>query len=164
MSKRQPTRLIKLNPLTSTKPVQTRDAAIPLPPRYRSRGSDLPRVQDVTDPAIRSLLFGPFAQIDHHQHYGSGFGARPNVIHHDPGCAGDRGCTRGGNDDLTNSVHPSSTCSTKDDSGSGEHDISSHGGYEAFGHAGTDTIGFGGGHGLDIAGGDGGGHGGGGCD
>ncbi|KAL1798795.1 hypothetical protein ACET3X_002832 [Alternaria dauci] len=50
--KRRLARLIKLNPLASTKPVQTRDASIPLPPKYRSRDSNIPRVQDVTDPAM----------------------------------------------------------------------------------------------------------------
>ncbi|KAG9194782.1 hypothetical protein G6011_04817 [Alternaria panax] len=78
--KRKPSRLIKLNQLASTKPVQTRSAAIPLPPKYRSRGSNTPKVQDVTDPAIRVSLFGPFAQVDHLQHYVSGLGGRPDSV------------------------------------------------------------------------------------
>jgi hypothetical protein len=95
----------------------------------------------VTDPVIRSSLFGPFAQIDHHHHYGSGYDGRPELIQHDPGCAEVQGSTRRRNGDLVDSAHISSTCSTKDGIGSGEPQSSSPKSRSSSGYAGTDGSG-----------------------
>jgi hypothetical protein len=116
---------MKLSSISSNEPVQTVDTAIPCPPEYRSRDLNTPRVQDVTDPAIRTSLFGRFAQIDHHGHYGSGYDEIPNLVPREIGCAGIQCSPRREADDSVDSVHPSSTCFTKDDPRNGGQEDSS---------------------------------------
>lgn len=96
----------------------------------------------MTDPAIRTLLFGPFAQIDHHQHYDTGYNERPDLIQHDSASSVHHASTSFGNNDSAGSVHPSSTCSTKDDDGSGKSESVSPRSHASSGYAGTDGSDF----------------------